>query len=92
MFEMALPESAGPGNDATQPAMIADVGAAVLAYVGFAPDAIASMTAEMRTAARNGSANRLQACRVAFHAHDGEIQIAISYDGVSAWRTARPLP
>ena len=88
MFELALPDNAGSEN---RVAIVADLATAVLVYVGYGPDAVAELAAAMRGAVASATTNGQQ-CTVDFHAHDGQLRIAIAYDGVAAWRTARPLP
>ena len=85
MFELALPDQ--PESKA----IVADLAAAVLGYVGYAPDAIADVTGKMRDAVA-GAARGRHSCHVAFRAHDGELEIAVRADGAAAWQTARPLP
>ena len=85
IFELALPDQA----DAVT--IVADLATAVLGYVGYAPDAIADVSAKMGDAVA-GAARGRHGCRVAFRAHGGELQIAVTSDGAAAWQTARPLP
>jgi len=86
VFELALPDQ--PDSNV----IVADLAAAVLGYVGYAPDAIADVTAKMRDAVAGAAARGRNGCHVAFRVHDGELQIAVSSDGAGAWQTARPLP
>jgi len=86
VFELALPDQ--PDSRA----IVADLAAAVLGYVGYAPDAIADVTAKMRDAVAGAAARGPNGCHVAFRVHDGELRIAVSSDGAAAWQTARPLP
>jgi len=85
IFELALPDQ----TDAT--VIVADLAAAVLGYVGYAPDAIADVSAKMGDAVA-GAARGRHGCHVAFRVHDGELRIAVTSDGAAAWHTARPLP
>jgi len=86
MFELALP------NQPESRAIIADLAAAVLSYVGYAPDAIADVAATLRDAVADASMHSRNGCLVAFRAHDGELQIAVRCGGADRWQTARPLP
>jgi hypothetical protein len=86
MFELALPD---------QPearAMVGDLAAAVLGYVGYAPDAIADVSAKLRDAVADASIGGRNGCLVAFRAHGGELRIAVRSGGADRWQTARPLP
>jgi hypothetical protein len=85
-FELALPDTADFET------MIGDLAAAVFEYVGYAPDAKAELTARMRSAVADGAAGGRHHCRVAFFAHEGQLRIAVTYDGAAAWQTTRPLP
>ena len=85
MFELALPDQPDAAT------IVADLATAVLGYVGYAPDAIADVSAKMGDAVA-GAARGRHGCRVAFRAHGGELQIAVTSDGAAAWQTARPLP
>jgi len=85
-FELALPEQSD------SEAIVADLAAAVLGYVGYAPDAVADLTAKTCGAVADTTARGRRGCRVAFRAHGGELQIAVTNDGSPAWQTARPLP
>jgi hypothetical protein len=82
MFELALPDQPDSST------IVADLAAAVLTYVGYAPDAIAELTAAMRGAVVDGG----RPCRVTFQAHEGHLQIAVACDGAAQWHTNRPLP
>jgi hypothetical protein len=86
IFELALPDQ----SDST--AIVADLAAAVLGYVGYAPDAIADVTAKMGAAVAGAAARGRHGCQIAFRAHGGELRIAVTSDGAAAWQTARPLP
>jgi hypothetical protein len=86
MFELALPDQ----PDAK--AMVGDLAAAVLGYVGYAPDAIADVTAKLRAAVADASVHGRNGCLVAFRAHDGQLRIAVRTGGADSWHTARPLP
>ena len=95
VFELALPDppdGVPPGNPLNNAAMLADLAAAVLWFVGYPPEAVAELTALMSGALADGSASGRQQCRVAFRAHDGHLHIAVEYDGAAQWRTGRPLP
>ena len=72
--------------------MVAELTAAVLGYVGYAPDAIADLTAKMCGAVADTMARGQRGCHVAFRAHGGELQMAVTNDGTAQWQTARPLP
>jgi len=85
IFELALPDQSDPT------AIIADLATAVLGYVGYAPDAIADVTAKMGDAVA-GAARGRQGCHVAFRVHGAELHIAVTSDGAAAWQTVRPLP
>jgi hypothetical protein len=86
MFELALPDQ--PNSRA----IVADLAAAVLGYVGYAPEAIADVTAKLRDAVADASVSGRDGCLIAFRAHDGELRIAVRSGGADAWQTARPLP
>jgi hypothetical protein len=86
MFELALPDQ----PDAK--AIVGDLAAAVLGYVGYAPDAIADVTAKLRAAVADASVRGRNGCLVAFRAHDGQLRIAVRSGGADSWHTARPLP
>jgi hypothetical protein len=86
IFELALPDQ----PDAR--AIVADLAAAVLGYVGYAPDAVADVTAKMHEAVAGAARRGRHGCRVVFRVHGGELRIAVSSDGAAAWHTARPLP
>jgi len=86
IFELALPDQ--PDSRA----IIADLAAAVLGYVGYAPQAIADVTAELHVAVADASVRGRNGCLVAFRAQDGELRIAVKSGGADAWQTARPLP
>ena len=86
IFELALPDQL----DAVT--IVADLAAAVLGYVGYTPDAIADVSAKMGDAVAGAAARGRHGCHVAFRAHGGELQIAVTSDGAAAWHTARPLP
>jgi len=85
-FELALP------GQADSEAIVAELAVAVLGYVGYAPEAIADLTARMRGAVATTTARGTRGCHVAFRAHDGELRIAITNDGTAKWQDARPLP
>jgi hypothetical protein len=85
-FELALPDTSDFES------MIADLATAVFGYLGYTQEAIADLTAGMRSAVADGTAGGRHDCRVAFLAHDGHLRIAVSYDGAAAWQTTRPLP
>jgi hypothetical protein len=85
-FELALSEQ----SDSL--AIVADLVAAVLGYVGYAPDAIEDLTVKTCGAVADTTARGRGGCRVAFRAQRGELHIAVTNDGSAAWRTARPLP
>ena len=82
MFELALPDQLDSR------AIVADLAAAVFTYVGYAPDAVAELTAAMRGAVVDGG----RLCRVRFQAHEGQLRIAVACDGAARWDTNRPLP
>jgi hypothetical protein len=86
VFELALPDQ--PDSKA----IVAELAAAVLGYVGYAPDAIADVAAKIGDAVAGAAARGRHGCHVAFRAHGGELQIAVTSDGAAAWHTARPLP
>jgi len=71
--------------------IVADLAAAVLGYVGVAPEAIAELSAKMSDAVA-GAARGRHACHVAFRLHSGELRIAVTSDGADPWHTACPLP
>jgi hypothetical protein len=85
-FEMALP------HQSDSEAIVAELAAAVLGYVGYAPDAIADLTAKMCGAVADTTARGQRGCRVAFRAQGGELQIAVINDGTARWQDVRPLP
>jgi len=86
IFELALPDQ----SDSR--AIVADLAAAVLGYVGYAPEAIADVTAKMGDAVAGAAVRGRSGCHVAFRAHGGELRIAVTSDGAAPWQTARPLP
>jgi hypothetical protein len=85
-FEMALP------HQSDSEAIVAELATAVLGYVGYAPDAIADLTAKMCGAVADTTARGQRGCRVAFRAQGGELQIAVINDGTARWQDVRPLP
>jgi hypothetical protein len=88
-FELALPNTSVPGK---HDAMITSLADAVLGYLGYAPEAIADLQANIRGAMAAGAASGREHCRVAFLAHEGELGIAVTYGGVAVWQTSRDLP
>ena len=86
IFELALPDQ----PDAN--VMVGELAAAVLGYVGYAPDAIADVAAKLREAVADASVRGRNGCLVAFRVHNGEMRIAVRSGGAEEWQTARPLP
>lgn len=72
--------------------MMGELARAVLAAVGYAPDAVDDLRRVLHAALASGSADGHRSCDVRFRAHGGELSIAVSYAGGAQWRTTRPLP
>jgi hypothetical protein len=72
--------------------MLGDVAAAVLRYTGYDAASIDACTREIRAALASGVARGQSRCEMRFRASAGSMQISVTYDGGSTWRTTRPLP
>jgi hypothetical protein len=72
--------------------MLADLAAAVLRYVGYAPDVVKELSGGLREAVSGALANGGRECQVAFRAHDGVLHIELRSDAVDDWHASRPLP
>jgi hypothetical protein len=78
-------------DDPDSSRMAADLCAAVLGYVGYAPAAVAELNRELHDALRPQS-NGVSRCDLRFVAHAGELQIVVARTGAAEWRTTRRLP
>ena len=92
LFTLTLSDEAPSSHSLNADAMLGDLIASVLAYVGFVPEAVADMTAALRGALAAGVAQGASRANLAFRAHQGELAITIAYDDGAEWRTTRPLP
>jgi hypothetical protein len=72
--------------------MLADLAAAVLRHVGYAPDEVSELIGVLQGAVAGALANGGRECRVGFRAHDGELHLALTFDDGAVWRASRPLP
>jgi hypothetical protein len=72
--------------------MVAEVARAVFGHAGCAAGDVAEVTAALQSALAKGAAGGRRRCDVRFQAHAGELQVTLSFDGLSEWRTSRPLP
>jgi hypothetical protein len=72
--------------------MLAELTAAVLTHVGYAPPAIEELRGVLRAALAAGQSNGSTHCDVRFRAWSGELQISVAYAGGAEWRATRPLP
>jgi hypothetical protein len=91
-FALTLSDEAPSARPLNTDAMLAELITSVLAYVGYAPDTVAELTAALRGALAAGAAQGSRQANLAFRAHDGELAITIAYDAGAEWRTTRPLP
>ena len=72
--------------------MLADLAAAVLRHVGYDGGQVKELIGVLQDAMARARAGGGRACEVAFHAHDGELHLALTFDAAAEWRTSRPLP
>ena len=72
--------------------MVAEVARAVFGHAGYSAEAVAELTAALQSALGKGAAGGRRRCDVRFQARAGELQVAVSFDGGSEWRTSRSLP
>jgi hypothetical protein len=91
-FALTLFDETSAAHPLNADAMLADLIAAVLAYVGYVPEAVVELTAATRGELAAGAARGSREANLAFRAHHGELAITIAYDGGAEWRTTRPLP
>ena len=92
LFALTLSDGAPSPRPLNADAMLTDLIAAVLAYVGYVPEDVAELTASLRGALTAGAAQGAKRANLAFAAHEGELAITIAYDGGAEWRTTRRLP
>jgi hypothetical protein len=86
-FSFALELSDEPDFDA----MLSDLTAAVLAFLGYSRAAAEELGGALDRALRDSRSKGVPRCEIRFRAHAGELQIIVSRpDG--GWRAARPLP
>jgi hypothetical protein len=72
--------------------MVIELARAVLLYVGYQAPAIDELGDVLSRAIAKGASNGHRRCEVRFRAHEGEMQIVVSYAGGGEWRTTRALP
>jgi hypothetical protein len=87
-FVFALELSDEPPFDT----MLSDLAVIVLAHLGYSRAAADELRHVVGGALRAGAANGKRRCDIRFRAHDGELEIVVSYPDGARWRTARPLP
>ena len=78
-------------NPAQLDSMLVEVARAVFAHVGYSAEAARDLTAELRNAVIEATTGG-QPCSLRFEAHAGELQVLVSRDGGSGWRTSHRLP
>jgi hypothetical protein len=101
LFALDLPKTIGAGRTARGPAkeandgdasanatLVNELAAGVLKQAGFAPEAIAEIAAAVQGAVATACAGA-PICHVRFHAHAGELVIAVSGDGADQTITRR---
>jgi hypothetical protein len=71
--------------------MMNDLTAGILRHAGYAPDAVADITAALSAALQQAAGAGAVHCGVQFSAEGGELRMAISSNGTN-WRASRPLP
>ena len=72
--------------------MLAELATAVLHHVGYAHSEVMDLIGSLEGAVSKALANGCRRCEVAFHARDGELQMALTFEGGVEWRTSRRLP
>ena len=72
--------------------MLAEVARAVFVHVGYPAAAAGDLTAVLKAALVKAAAGGGQRCRLRFEARAGQLQMVVSCDGGSEWRSSRPLP
>ena len=87
-FVFALDVSGDPDSDQ----MLADLTGTLLGQVGYPPEGIQPLIAEVRSALEGRTAGGKRRCEVRFRAHGGQLEIVVSGAGAAEWRTTRPLP
>jgi hypothetical protein len=87
-FVFALNVSGDPDSDQ----MLADLTGTLLGQVGYPPEGIQPLIAEVRTALQGRMAAGQRQCEVRFRAQGGQLEIVVSGAGIAEWRTSRPLP
>jgi len=87
-FLFSLDVSGDPDSDQ----MLADLTGTLLGQVGYPPEGIQPLIAEVRTALQGRTAAGQRQCEVRFHAQGGQLEIVVSGAGIAEWRTSRPLP
>jgi hypothetical protein len=85
-FSLALSQEPRPDP------MLAELATAVLHHVGYAQDDVSDLVATLERALAGAGANGCRRCEVAFQAHGGELQVALTLDDGVQWRTSRRLP
>jgi hypothetical protein len=71
--------------------LVNDLAGSVLRHSGYAPDAVADISAALRDALQRTAAGGAARCDVRFSAGNGELNMAVSSNGAD-WRATRPLP
>ena len=79
-------------DEAPFDAMLNQVATAVFGYAGYSGQHLTDVAALLRRELAAGAAAGHHRCDVQFRAHDGELQITVSYPGRPEWRIARALP
>jgi hypothetical protein len=72
--------------------MLAELATAVLQHVGYAHGEVADLIGSLERVVAKALDNGCRGCEVAFHAHDGDLQMALTFDDGVEWRTSRRLP
>lgn len=96
LFALDLPEASGAGPSGRggsadgNRTLVSEVTAGVLKQAGFAPAAIVEISSAIQGAVAKACAGA-PTCHLQFHAHAGELVIAVSGGG-AAQRITRPLP
>ena len=92
LFALTLSDEVPSSHPLNPDEMLSDLIVSVLAYAGFAPEAVSELAAALRGALAAGVAQGSKRAKLAFQAHDGELAITIAHDDGAEWRTTRPLP